>query len=192
MVSSSRTRQAIGAVFRPGQAAPPDEWNLGRLQFLGDDIEPLRLARREDQQKVLVRGGEFLKSLDHGIVFVHVRRSDGRHGAGGDPDLLGARVCSGIRDLGRDAAGRADVKSYFRLPATFTFTAGAPARYVALGVFFGLHIDRIGPAQNVREKSARALVARQSALRDASVDDQQGCARRVWLRGRDSARSRSP
>ena len=119
--------QSAGAVLRPGQTAPPDEWNLGRFKFLGDDIEPLRLAWSEDQQKRTYasrRVAERPRSL-------RVSSSTSPASDGGMV-LAATQICSGasrsrnsaISGVMPPAGGR---KSYFRFPATFTFTAGAPA-----------------------------------------------------------------
>ena len=73
-----------------------------------------------------MRCGDFSKGFDHGIVFIDVAGGRGRHGAGGDPHLLPGLV-QNFSDIGRDVPAAGGVKSYFKLPPTFTRSGGAPA-----------------------------------------------------------------
>ena len=98
MVSSSRTPGSDNG----SSAVRRVNGNARARKFVGDDIEALRLARGQDQQQSRARRGDFSKGFDHRVVFIHVARRRGRHGAGGDPHLFGPGLAQKFRDIGRD------------------------------------------------------------------------------------------
>ena len=73
-----------------GERGAADVRDRGVVQLSGDDVEALGLARDEDEEQP--GAGKLAVGGDDGVVLVEIGGVGGRHGAGGDPDGIGAQA----------------------------------------------------------------------------------------------------
>ena len=169
MESSSRTPSVV---WRGCQSGPARERNAGALRAFPRQrrIAPACAAQNQQQPRAIRAA---MNAAMHRIVLIWIGRLLRRHGAGGDPDGLWPASASRNAAMSGAIPGAGGVKSYFRFPALATDSVGRARDDEAAGVLLGLGQNRIGPTQDVAEKAAGGAVARQRAIGDAAVDDQQ-------------------
>lgn len=154
--------------FRPAQ-----EGDAAGGELFGGEGKAVRAAGGEDQQQAREALCQALERIKDDLVFVGIVREHRGHGGGGDPDRFRAESVQEGGYIWRNFRG-IRVKIVLEIPGNFHIF-----RAEGLVAFRGRSIlgeDAVRLRERVPEKPAEAKVARQGAVRDAGVGEQEARA----------------
>ena len=119
-----------------------------------DLVEPLGLARRDDEQRLRHRGADALEGLEHGVFLAFQRAGRDDDGAiGRDPEVAQHAVAARDR---RTASPGSSSESNLSEPVTATRSRSAPMSMIAAGRLVALHAEACRRGGSTRRKNGRA------------------------------------
>lgn len=143
-----------------------------RSKLLSDGVEALGFTGSKNEQESGMARRKRLKCAQHDIVFIHIRRVEARHGAGGDPNRARPELFNRRGDQpGRLAANERGI--VFEIAENGDFVRRCADLDISFAILLALHENGVGTIEYVPEHESQAAISRQGFIGDAAVDDQK-------------------